>query len=57
MSAEWGDKLLPPDSASVKWVKSLDLENLVSMENSILIPAQARLDYRKQSQPKPVPGR
>lgn len=38
---------LPPDSASVTWVKSLNPESPVSEENAILIPAQARIDRRK----------
>jgi hypothetical protein len=38
---------LPPDAPSVKWVHNLDPESPVSKENSILIPAQARLDHRK----------
>ena len=37
---------LPPDAASVKWVYGLDPESPISVENSILIPAQARLDHR-----------
>jgi hypothetical protein len=37
---------LPPYAASVRLVHSLDPEDPVSEENSILIPVQARIDRR-----------
>jgi hypothetical protein len=53
---EWIEGL-PPDAPSVKWVHSLDPKSPVSEENSILIPAQARIDHRSPHQPTRVPGR
>jgi hypothetical protein len=38
---------LPPDSASVTWVKGLDPESPVPEGDAILIQAQARLDRRR----------
>ena len=45
---EWIEGL-PPGAPSVKWVDSLDPESPVSEMDSILIPAQARIDHRKLS--------
>lgn len=48
---------LPPDAPSVKWVHSLNPASPVSNENSILIPAQARIDHRRPLEPSKVPRR
>lgn len=43
---EWIEGL-PPDAPSVKWMHSLDPESPVSERDSVLIPAQARINHRR----------